>query len=304
MKKLRFLLSLVTQNNDYQVEQAASARAAAQDVGADLEIVYADGDTITQSTQILRAIQADPSLRPAGVVFEPVGGTALPQVARAAVAAGIGWAVLNSDPSYIGELRTSAKAPLFSISSDHKEIGRIQGRQFAALLPRGGTLLYVQGPSDNLAARDRTAGMQSTLPSNIQAVLLKGQWTEESAVRCVNSWLKLAATGKTRIDLVGSQNDAMAVGARKVFATVSNHEERDRWMHIPYTGVDGLPKTGQAWVRDGSLTATIVVPPNAGQALRLLNDALQTGRSVSERTYTVPESTPSIEKLSTLKLAS
>src|SRR5882672_6371552 len=304
MKKLRFLLSLVTQNNDYQVEQAASARAAAQDVGADLEIVYADGDTITQSTQILRAIQADPSLRPAGVVFEPVGGTALPQVARAAVAAGIGWAVLNSDPSYIGELRTSAKAPLFSISSDHKEIGRIQGRQFAALLPRGGTLLYVQGPSDNLAARDRTAGMQSTLPSNIQAVLLKGQWTEESAVRCVNSWLKLAATGKTRIDLVGSQNDAMAVGARKVFATVSNHEERDRWMHIPYTGVDGLPKTGQAWVRDGSLTATIVVPPNAGQALRLLNDALQTGRSVSERTNTVPESTPSIEKLSTLKLAS
>ena len=304
MKKLRFLLSLVTQNNDYQLEQAAAARAAAQDVGGELEIVYADGDTITQSTQILRAIQNDPLLRPAAVIFEPVGGTALPQVARTAVAAGIGWAVLNSDPSYISELRASAKAPLFSVSSDHKEIGRIQGRQFGALLPRGGTVLYVMGPSDNLAAKDRAAGMQSTLPANIQAVLLKGQWTEESAIKCVNSWLKLAATGKTRIDLLGAQNDAMALGARKVFGTVSNQEERDRWMRIPYTGVDGLPKTGQAWVRDGSLTATIAVPPNAGQALRLLNDAMQTGRSVSERTYTVAESIPSIEKLSALRLAS
>jgi len=304
MKKLRFLLSLVTQNNDFQLEQAAAARAVAQDTGVDLEIVYADGDTITQSTQILRAIQADPLLRPDGVVFEPVGGTALPQVARTAVAANIGWAVLNSDPSYIGELRASARAPLFSVSSDHKEIGRTQGRQFAALLPRGGTLLYVQGPSDNVAAKDRTAGMQSTLPANIQVVLLKGQWTEESAIKCVNSWLKLAATGKTRVDLVGAQNDAMAVAARKVFATVSNPEERDRWMRIPYTGVDGVPKTGQAWVRDGSLTATIVVPPNTGKALRMLSDAMKTGRQVTERTYTVAESMPSIETLSSMKLAS
>jgi ribose transport system substrate-binding protein len=304
MKKLRFLLSLVTQNNDYQLEQAAAAKSAALDTGAELEIVYADGDSITQSTQILRTIQTDPLLRPTAVIFEPVGGTALPQVARAAVAAGIGWGVLNSDPTYISELRSSARTPLFSISSDHKEIGRIQGRQFAALLPRGGTVLYIQGPSDNLAAKDRTAGMQSTLPSNVQAVMLKGQWTEDSSIKCVNSWLKLAATGKTRIDLVAAQNDAMALGARKVFSTISNLEERDRWMHLPYLGVDGLPKTGQAWVRDGSLSATIVVPANAGQALRLLYHALQTSNSVPERTFTVPESMPTIEKLSTMKLAS
>lgn len=304
MKKLRFLLALVTQNNDYQVEQASAAKAAALDCGVDLEIVYADSDTITQSTQILRSIQADPLLRPTAIIFEPVSGTSLPQVARAAVAAGIGWGVLNSDPAYISELRSSAKAPLFSVSSDHKEIGRIQGRQYAALLPRGGTMLYIQGPSDNLAAKDRAAGMQSVLPSNIQTVTLKGQWTEESAIKCVNSWHKLVATGKTRIDLVGGQNDAMAVGARKVFSTISNLEERDRWIHLPYLGVDGQPKTGQVWVRDGLLTATIVVPPNSDKALRLMADAIQNGRSVPAHTHTVAESFPSIEKLSTLKLAS
>src|SRR5256885_17209830 len=83
MKNFRVLLSLITQYNDFQLEQAASARLAAQDLGAELEIVYADSDTITQSTQLLRAIQADQIMRPSAIVFEPVGGTALPQVARA-----------------------------------------------------------------------------------------------------------------------------------------------------------------------------------------------------------------------------
>jgi ABC-type sugar transport system substrate-binding protein len=304
MKSLRVLLSLVTQNNDFQLEQAASARLAAQDIRIDLEIVYADSDTITQSTQLLRAIQADPLVRPSAILFEPVGGTALPQVARAAVAAGIGWGVLNADPSYIGELRASSRAPIFTVTTDHKEVGRLQGQQVAAMLPRGGTILYIQGPSETGAARDRTAGFQSTLPSNIQATMLKGQWTEESAIRCVGSWLKLTASGKTRIDLVAAQNDLMAIGARKVFSALSNLEERERWLRVPYLGVDGLPKTGQAWVREGLLAATVVVPANAGPAIRQMTSAIYAGKAVQERTLTVPESMPATDKLTAVKLAS
>lgn len=295
MKKLRFLLSLITKSNDFQIEQDAAARAAAQQAGVDLEIVYADSDTITQSTQLLRAIQNEPALRPDAILFEPVGGTALPQVARAAVAAGIGWAALNCDPDYISDLRRTAKAPIFALSSDHKEIGRIQARQFAALLPRGGSMLYIQGPSDNVASRDRTTGMQSILPKNIHVTVLRGQWTEESAARSVNSWLKLTIANKTKIDLVGAQNDVMAVAARKVLATAENPDER--WLRIPYTGVDGLAKTGQAWVRDGSLAATVVVPPNTGQALQMMASAYQSGARLPERSYTTPQSFPALEDL-------
>jgi hypothetical protein len=68
--------------------------------------------------------------------------------------------------------------------------------------------------------------------------------------------------------------------------------------------VDGQPKTGQAWVRDGSLTATIVVPPNSDRALHLMADAIQNRRPVPAHTHTVPESMPSIEKLSGMRLAS
>src|SRR5881227_1400787 len=160
MKKLRFLVSLTTDDNDYQIEQAQSAEEAARKFGVELQVIYAENDAITQSTQLLKAIQAEQSHRPDAIIFEPVGGTALPQVARAAASAGVGWAVLNRDAAYIPELRKSSSAPVFGVSSNHLEIGRIQGRQFAALLPHGGAILYIQGPAENSAAKERALGMQ------------------------------------------------------------------------------------------------------------------------------------------------
>ncbi|HEY6270214.1 MAG TPA: sugar ABC transporter substrate-binding protein [Candidatus Acidoferrum sp.] len=299
MKKLRILVSLTTNDNDYQIEQAQSAEQMARRLGVELQIVYADNDAITQSTQILKAIQADENQRPAAIVFEPVGGTALPQVARAAATAGIGWAVLNRDASYIPELRRSSSAPFFGVTSDHLEIGRIQGRQFAALLPHGGSILYIQGPAENSAAKERTIGMQETKPSNIHCILLRAQWTEESAQRSVRSWLKLSTSQKAAIDLVGAQDDSMAVGGRKAFEELPNESERERWLKLPFTGCDGLPKTGEAWVRSGLLAATVFVPPNTDQAIEMLVDAIRNGKKPPERALTVPVSIPALDQLKT-----
>src|SRR5277367_5806241 len=118
MTKLRFLVSLTTSDNDYQTEQAASAEIAARKLNVDLQIVYADNDAINQSTQILKAVQSAANVRPHAVVFEPVGGTALPQVARAAVGAGLGWAILNREATYVAELRKTSSVPIFSLTSD------------------------------------------------------------------------------------------------------------------------------------------------------------------------------------------
>src|SRR5467141_3103389 len=301
MDKLRILVSLTTDDNDYQIEQAQSAEQMARKLGVEIQIVYADNDAITQSTQILKAIQSDRNQRPNAVVFEPVGGTALPQVARAAVAAGIGWAVLNRDANYIPELRRSSSAPVFGVSSDHLEIGRIQGRQFAALLPKGGSILYIQGPAENSAAKERTTGMQEAKPSNIHFTLLRAQWTEESAQRAVRSWLKLSTSQRAAIDLISAQDDSMAIGARKAFEELSNEADRERFLKLPFTGCDGLPKTGQAWVRSGLLTATIYVPPNSGQAIEMLVQALQQKKRPPERVFTVPTSIPSLEALKPLR---
>jgi len=297
MDKLRILVSLTTDDNDYQIEQAQSAEQMARKLGVEIQIVYADNDAITQSTQILKAIQSDENQRPNAIVFEPVGGTALPQVARAAASAGIGWAVLNRDANYILELRKSSSAPFFGVTSDHLEIGRIQGRQFAALLPHGGSILYVQGPAENSAAKERTAGMQETKPSNIHVILLRAQWTEESAQRAVRSWLKLSTSQRAAIDLIGAQDDSMAMGARKAFEELTNESEREQWLKLPFTGCDGLPKTGEAWVRAGVLAATVFVPPNTGMAIEMLFDAIQKGKKPAERALTVPVSIPTLDQL-------
>ena len=297
MDKLRFLVSLTTNDNDYQVEQAQSAQEAARKLGVEVQIIYADNDAITQSTQLLKAIQSSESQRPSAIIFEPVGGTALPQVARAAVAVGLGWAVLNRDASYVSELRKPSAAPVFVITSDHLEIGRIQGRQIAALLPHGGTILSIQGPSENSAAKDRTVGMQETKPSNVHATFLRGQWTEESAQKSVRSWLKLTTSHKVPIDLIAAQDDAMAIGARRAFEELPNEADRERWLKLPFLGCDGLPKTGQAWVSSGLLAATIFVPPNTGQAIEMFVDALKRGKQPPERALTAAVSIPLLSEL-------
>jgi ribose transport system substrate-binding protein len=303
MANLRILVSLTTSDNDYQIEQAQSAEQAASKLGVSAEIIYANNDAVNQSTQILRAIQAAPENRPNAIVFEPVGGTALPQVARAAAAADIGWAVLNRDANYIDDLRKASAAAIFTISSDHVEIGRIQGRQFAALLPRGGTVLYIQGPSENSAAKERTLGMQETKPANIQIIALRGQWTEESAQRAVRSWLKLTTSQKTTVDVVAAQDDSMTIGARKAFEELTNDVDRERWLKLPFTGCDGLPKTGQAWVRSGLLAATIFVPPNAGQAIEVFVQAIQQKKRPPERVFTVATSIPPLTALKPVRIA-
>ncbi|MGB9403022.1 MAG: sugar ABC transporter substrate-binding protein [Candidatus Acidiferrales bacterium] len=304
MKRLRILISLTTHDNDYQVEQGAAAKETANRLGVDVTVIYAENDSINQSQQLLHAIHAALDARPDGIVLEPVGSTGFPQVARAAASAGIGWAVLNCDVSYVTELRSRAKAPIFAISSNHTEIGRIQGRQMAALLPKGGTVLYIQGPSEHSAAKERTAGMQRTKPASVQLAVLKAKWTEESATRAVDSWLRLSTSQKTLVDLVVAQDDSMAVGARRAFEKLSSDTERARWLGVPLTGCDGLLNTGQAWVRSGVLAATVVVPANTPLALEMLVDAIKRGTQPAERALTVPKSYPAIDQLAAIDTGS
>src|SRR5215471_20069222 len=178
MKKPRFIVSLITQDNDYQIEQAASAEEAARRLDLDVQVIFADNDSIQQSQQILKFIQTNSEAHPDGIILESVSGTALPQVARAAAAAGIGWVVLNRGADYIPQLRRAHRVPIFSVTADNEEVGRIQGRQIGGLLANGGTVLHIQGPSDSLTAKLRADGMEKTRPFNVQVKSMRGQWTE------------------------------------------------------------------------------------------------------------------------------
>ncbi|PYX40507.1 MAG: hypothetical protein DMG81_05975 [Acidobacteria bacterium] len=229
MKRLQFVVSLTTDDNDYQIEQGTSAEEAAR-FGLDVKIIYADNDAIKQSQQLLTIIQSGE--KPDAIVFEPAGSTALPQVARAAASAGVRWVILNREADYISQLRNAYGVAVFCITSDHKEIGRVQGKQIAALLPRGGSVLYIQGPSGSDAAQQRTEGMQQCKPSNVQARMLRAQWTEGSAHQAMGAWLRLSTSRTSQLDAIVAQDDSMAIGARKA-VQVLNPNLQTRLHPIP-----------------------------------------------------------------------
>ena len=217
--------------------------------------------------------------------------------------AGVGWAGLNRAPDDIAELRSGATAPIFTITSDHVGIGRIQGQQFAALLPDGGSVLYIEGPSQSSSANKRTAGMLETKPPNIRVRTLKARWTEESAQRAVRSWLNLATSSKAEFGLVGAQDDSMAMGARKAFEEIQTGEDRDAWLSLPFTGCDGVPKGGRKWVERGLLAATILIPPLTGQAIEMLARGIQSGVQPPQTSVTVSVSIPSLPELGAARKA-
>lgn len=212
---LKFTLSLVGADNDYQRAQAAAGEEMARRLGASIEVSYCDGDAIEQSQHLLKLIQSQSSAFPtSGIIVQPAG-TGLRQVAQAAVAAGIGWVVLHKHVDYIAELLQPYSVPVFMVSSDHTEEGRIQAKQLAQLFPDGGMTLYVIGPRSDSITQARFEGMKQAMPSNIHLLTVSGKWTEQSGYEAISSWLRLQTSQQQPIAAIVSQNDTMAFGVKR-----------------------------------------------------------------------------------------
>ncbi len=299
MNMLNVLVSLITDDNDYQLEQAASAQATALKLGARVQIIYSDNDAVQQTQQILSFIQ-DPAKRPDAILAEPVG-TGMTQIAKAAVDAGIAWAIINTDVDYIAQLRRHALVPIFAVLSDHEAIGKIQGQQIGAALGEQGCVLYIEGPSVRDVAKIRTRGMMSAKPAGVTVKTLRGDWTQQSGYHAIKSWLSLSTSRQLQVGMVACQNDDMAMGARRAFEEILDVREREQWLRLPFTGCDGVPRSGQEWVRQGRLSATVISPPIVGDALQLLATAMNAGSQPPERTLIAPSSYPALKEIQKLR---
>lgn len=302
MENLNVLVSLLTENNDYQREQAAIAHATAQRLGIQVEVIYAQNDAVQQTQQILHYIQK-PSRRPDAILVEPVG-TGMFQVARAAVAAGISWGIVNASVDYLSMLRQQAKVPVFCVSSDNEQIGKIQGQQIAALLGDSGCVLAIEGPTTRDVARMRSKGMNLTKPRGVTVKTLKGDWTQQSGIHAMKSWLSLSTSRELHVGMIACQNDDMAMGVRRAIEEIADTKERDHWLGLPLTGCDGVAKAGQSWVRQGRLAATVVSPPIVGDAMNLFVTARRGGSLPPEVSLIAPSSFPPLAELKKSKAAS
>jgi ABC-type sugar transport system substrate-binding protein len=80
MRKANVLVSLITTDNDFQLEQAAAAEQTARRLGLKTSVIFAGNDAVNQSQQRLNAIH-NRGEHPDAILVEPVG-TGMSQVAR------------------------------------------------------------------------------------------------------------------------------------------------------------------------------------------------------------------------------
>lgn len=299
MKKLKFVISLPGENS-YLREQAAIAKTTAERLGLELQIINANSDPILQSQQLLELVQSRTTPRPDAIVVEPVSATGLPLVAEAAVNAGSAWVVSNARVEYTAGLRKTAKVPVFTVSQDHVEIGRIQGRQIGAILPNGGSLLYLRGPATNSLASLRSDGMEGSKPANVQVKSLKIQWTGERAFDAVTAWVGLSTVRAADTQMISSQNTDFIVAARRAFQLNTADPERAKWLSLPCTGA-GILSQAKPLVDTGVLLAAVITSLTMHTILEMLVRALKDGKQPAEHTFVEASSYPSVEDLAKKK---
>ncbi len=292
MPNQRIFVSLLDETHEYQRLQAEEARSAASRAGLDVEVVYCKCDPILQMNQIAQAIEAEPTRRPVAVVLQPVMVAGLEALARSAVRAGVGWITVDA-AFYLESIQREFPGKLVAlVTCDNREIGRLQARLVRALLPRGGGVVYVEGPSLGAPTVSRRDGFKEALIGARASVIktLTGDWTEASAEKAMSFWLRVG--GKAlRPALVCAQNDHMAVGARKAVRAL-----RPEWEEVLFTGCDGLPQGGQRLVREKMLAGTVVQPATTGPSVEVAARWLR-GEKVPATTFLPPRIYPAIEEL-------
>ena len=303
--KRRFILLLSDESQEFQRLQAVDAQRIVRDLDFDVEVLFAANSPRLQHAQLAEILARGESLRPTAIFVQPVAGAeTLETLARQSAAAGIAWTLLNRRAPYMNTLRLEhPQLPIATVSSDQREIGRLQARQLLLVLgAHSRRALCIQGLPDSSAARDRLEGMLSVLSSPaaeaaVQIEIADGDWTEASGEKAMAAWLKQRRSLFRRLlrrptwmpDALVCQNDHMAVGAR--------HAAKGAGLDLPVLGVDGLPEGGQRLVDAGDFKATVIVPPNAGVAIRLVARHLQNRQPLQADVLLPPISYPQLPAL-------
>src|SRR5262245_15561863 len=129
MRRSSIALFLRSLDNDYQQRLRDDALAVAGWLGFTVKVFAAQNDSARQCTQIADVL-ADPSAGDlAAVLVSAVRDDVLDDLAHKAGQAGVGWVLLNREAPYLEGLRNEFPAlPVFGVTPDQTEIGRIQAK--------------------------------------------------------------------------------------------------------------------------------------------------------------------------------
>lgn len=289
MGKTVFVLLLGNKEGEpadlYQDLQKKEALARADPSGLKIEVACAPG---FDQYRILRKRLGDTEAPVDAVVTEPANASTMGLILKE-LKGKTGCVLLNAWDSVVEEAVEGwgSSHPIGAVSTPHPTIGEIQGRQASVVVPPNGAVLVVTGPSRSSAAPERLQGLRSTIRSDITVADTEaGQWTEADGILAFNAWYGVFKSRHEEIHAIVGQSDDVAVGARQASLAVADAEHAAMFQKARLFGVGGCPGFGKDKVDDGSLTATIAVPPNTGMALNLLQRFWTVGGSFPRRSFT------------------
>ncbi len=234
----------------WRVQMNADLRRAAQG-RPELKLVFKDAqnDTLKQRAHIEEFVAARVDL----LIVSPKEAAPLTAPVAAAMAAGIPVIVL--DRQVLGERYTCF------IGADNRKIGRAAGRWIADRLSGTGCVVELKGLMTSTPGQDRNAGFREGIRGRGIKVVFEAdmKWLEPEARREMES----ALARFSKIDLVYAHNDPGAHGA--YLAAKAAGRERE----LLFVGIDALPHEGQAYVREGILTASFEYPTGGREAIEI-----------------------------------
>lgn len=247
----------------------------------EMTFIYKDAqnDTLAQRAQIEEFVNQDVDL----IMVSPKEAAPLTPPVAEAYRKGIPVIVL--DRGVLGSDFT-----LF-IGADNRKIGRALGEWVLArlaALPRvkaagRARVVELEGLMTSTPGQDRHAGFREALKGQPVDIVFEAdmKWLEPNA----RSEMESALAVNDEIDLVYAHNDPGAHGA--YLAARAAGREKD----ILFVGIDGLPQEGQAYVRQGILSACFEYPTGGAEAVEsawklLHGEALPKVITLSSRFFT------------------
>lgn len=156
------------------------------------------------------------------------------------------------------------------IGADNYEIGKTAGEYVVSFLRGRGKVLELTGLKSSSPASDRHLGFMESI-RNAPGI--------EILASVDAGWLGIEAEQKTdsvlefypEVDIVFSQNDRMAMGARKAARRKNREDIR------AFIGIDALPGKGLGidQVLDNNLDATFIYPTGGDKVMQIAMDILQ-----------------------------
>ena len=241
-------MSQCNRGEPWRVQMDADVEAAAA-AHPEIRVIFKDAqaDALRQRAHVEEFVAAGVDL----LIISPLEAVPLTEPVAKALAAGIPVIVL--DRAVMGNKYTCF------IGADNVAIGRAAGRWLVEQLGGRGNVVELKGLMTSTPGQDRHKGFREGIEGSELKVIFEAdmKWQEPDARKEMES----ALSRFDAIDAVYAHNDPAAHGAHLAAKAAGREKE------MLFVGIDGLPKEGIPYVKQGILNATFEYPTGGREAI-------------------------------------